>query len=179
MMATNPIIKAPSLAMLAFGLLVAVPTVALAADSGDERKNCPRGQRWSDRDGRCVPARAEDLIDDELLQQGRRAAREGRYEQALALLHAVKRDDDAVKMTYLGYSYRKLGQVDRGIAYYHEALVLDPDNVATREYLGEGYFASGRVDLARAELQEIERRCGTGCEEYQELHAALAAVAPR
>ena len=38
-----------------------------------------------------------------------------------------------------------------------------------REYLGEGYVAAGRVDLAKLQLTEIANRCGTTCEEYQEL----------
>lgn len=167
------------LAALAAGMLAA-PAVGLAADSGDDRKSCPRGERWSDRDKRCVPGRAEDAIDDELLQQGRQKARAGEYEQAIKLLHSMKRDDDARKLTYLGYSYRKLGQLERGIAYYHRALALDPDRIDTREYLGEGYVTAGKIELARAELATIERLCGgTACEQYQELHAALAKAAPR
>ncbi|HET7446757.1 MAG TPA: hypothetical protein VFJ49_02370 [Methyloceanibacter sp.] len=47
------------------------------------------------------------------------------------------------------------------------------ENVDTREYLGEGYVTVGQLDLARLELSEIEKRCGTTCEEYQELYKVL------
>ena len=38
-----------------------------------------------------------------------------------------------------------------------------------REYLGEGYVAAGRIDLAKQQLAEIGARCGTACESYLEL----------
>jgi hypothetical protein len=41
-----------------------------------------------------------------------------------------------------------------------------------REYLGEAYIQLGRVDLARDQLAEIEKHCGTTCEPYVELDAA-------
>ena len=49
----------------------------------------------------------------------------------------------------------------------------DPDNVDTREYLGEGYVSKGELDLAWLELLEIEKRCGATCEEYRALEKAL------
>jgi tetratricopeptide (TPR) repeat protein len=90
----------------------------------------------------------------------------------------VKRKEDPVVLTYLGYSHRKLGEVDLGISLYKQALDIDPENVDTREYLGKGYVTTGRLDLARLELAEIEKRCGTTCEEYQELHKVLQSAAP-
>jgi hypothetical protein len=78
-----------------------------------------------------------------------------------------------VVLTFLGYSHCKLGDVDLGITLYKQALGVDPENVDTREYLGEGYVTVGQLDMARLELSEIEKRCGTTCEEYQELHKVL------
>jgi len=66
------------------------------------------------------------------------------------------------------------GALDEGIAYYHRALAIDPDNVNTREYLGEGYVAMGRLDLAQAELDRIGTLCGEGCDQYLDLAAAMA-----
>jgi hypothetical protein len=48
--------------------------------------------------------------------------------------------------------------------------------VLTREYLGEGYVAAGKMDLAKAQLTEIASRCGTTCEEYQELAEHIEGV---
>ena len=77
-------------------------------------------------------------------------------------------------LTMIGYSKRKLGAVDEGIAYYHRALAINPDSVNTREYLGEGYVAMGRFDLAEVELEKIEAICGTDCDPYVQLASAIA-----
>ena len=82
-------------------------------------------------------------------------------------------ENDPAVLTYLGYSHRKLGNIDLGISLYKKALDIDPDNVDTREYLGEGYVSKGELDLAWLELVEIEKRCGTTCVEYQALEKAL------
>ena len=78
-------------------------------------------------------------------------------------------------LTMIGYSTRKLGDTEGGIAIYQQALAIDPNNVNTHEYLGEGYLVAGRVDLAKAELVTVQKLCGdTTCEQYQDLHGALA-----
>ncbi len=76
-------------------------------------------------------------------------------------------------LTMIGYSKRKLGHTDEGIAIYHQALAIDPNNVNTHEYLGEGYLAAGRVDLAELELDTLNKLCGVGCEQFQDLQKAL------
>ena len=43
-----------------------------------------------------------------------------------------------------------------------------------REYLGEAYVIKGDIARAEEQLQAIERICGTGCEEYQDLAKAIA-----
>ena len=42
------------------------------------------------------------------------------------------------------------------------------------EYLGEGYVKAGKIDLAKAQLAEIKKRCATQCEEYQKLARYIA-----
>ena len=71
---------------------------------------------------------------------------------------------------------RKAGRLDIGITYYRKALAIDPNFNLAREYLGEGYLAAGRVDLAMNELAAIAKSCGTTCEEYKELNAAITAA---
>jgi len=87
---------------------------------------------------------------------------------------AVRNKNDATVLTYIGYATRKLGNVEEGINWYHKALAVDPSNVHTHEYLGEGYVAAGRVDLARQELAKLEALCGKGCEQYEALSATIA-----
>ena len=87
---------------------------------------------------------------------------------------AVANKNDATVLTYIGYATRKLGRVEKGIAWYHKALALDPDNLYTHEYLGEGYVAVGRIDLAEQELARLATLCGKGCEQYEALSSAIA-----
>jgi tetratricopeptide (TPR) repeat protein len=100
-------------------------------------------------------------------------ARDGHYLDAIKVLKMAANENDPAVLTYLGYSHRKLGNIDLGISLYKKALDIDPDNVDTREYLGEGYVSKGELDLAWLELSEIEKRCGTTCEEYRALEKAL------
>ena len=66
--------------------------------------------------------------------------------------------------------------MEEGIAFYQKAVALDPDYTLVREYLGEAYVTQGKLDLARTELAEIEKRCGTTCEPYEDLAEAIEAA---
>jgi tetratricopeptide (TPR) repeat protein len=127
-----------------------------------------------DKETKTCVARSSSLIDErDLYLTGRELALAGHYEDALGLLNAVS-DKDAMTLTMIGYATRKLGHTEEGIAIYHQALALEPDNLNTHEYLGEGYLAAGRVDLAEAQLDVLERLCGgTGCEQYRDLRDAI------
>jgi len=136
---------------------------------------CKKGLVWSKALERCVKAQSGSLSDKELTQQGRALALAGYYDNALAVLDAVGNKKDATVLTYIGYSHRKMGDVDVGIGYYKQALALEPNNLNTREYLGEGYATAGRIEEAKAELATLEKLCGnTSCEQYQDLANFLA-----
>ncbi|MEX2318577.1 MAG: tetratricopeptide repeat protein [Bauldia sp.] len=133
---------------------------------------CEQGTIYDKETKTCV-ARSSELIDErDLYLTGRELALAGRYDDALDLLNAVA-DKDAMTLTMIGYATRKLGRTEEGIAIYHQALAIDPDNLNTHEYLGEGYLAAGRIDLAEAELDVLGRLCGTDCEQYRDLQKAL------
>lgn len=123
----------------------------------------------------CVKLKADVLPDSELYQNARMLADEGEYEWALDHLRLMTNQSDAEVLNYTGYANRKAGRLETGISYYHKALAIDPDYVQAREYLGEAYVLADRVDLAKAQLREIGWRCGTHCETYQALEAAIAA----
>jgi tetratricopeptide (TPR) repeat protein len=155
-------------------LALAVP--AMAAGSGGSTKTCPSGEVWDKTKKKCVKVESGILPDEELYQQGRMLAKDGHYDWALTVLSAIQNQDDPRVLNYIGYSHRKAGRLELGIAYYRRALAINPNFVLAREYLGEGYAAAGRIDLARAELAEIGQRCGVTCEEYVDLAAAIAAA---
>ena len=135
---------------------------------------CADGTVYDASTKTCV-ARSSSLIDDhDLYLHGRELALDGRYEDALNVFGTIAEKNDADLLTMIGYATRKLGNTEEGIAIYHQALAIDPDNLNTHEYLGEGYLAAGRVDLAEAELDTLARLCGgTHCDQYQDLEKAL------
>jgi tetratricopeptide (TPR) repeat protein len=122
---------------------------------------------------KCMPVESGILPDEDLYQQGRLLAKAGQYEWALQVLAAIKNQNDPRVLNYTGYSNRKAGRLEIGITYYRKALAIDPNFVLAREYLGEGYVAAGRIDLAQIELNEIKTRAGINSEEYKDLSKAI------
>jgi hypothetical protein len=135
---------------------------------------CRKGFVFDQRSSSCVRAGAGLVPDDELYTQGRALALAGYYEEALPILEAIQRTDDAMVFTMLGYTTRRLGHWDEGMAIYQKALSIDPNNVNTHEYIGEGYVSVGRFDLARVELGKVAASCGgTDCVQYEALAKAI------
>lgn len=157
-------------------------TPAPQTNTSPKKLKCKKGEvaRMVTSNGvkkrKCVKPTAGLLPDDELFEQGNALALEGEYDWALDVLELVADQNQPDVLNMQGYSHRKAGRLDVAIGFYRRALALNPDFVRAREYLGEGYAAAGRIDLAQAELGEIAARCGTGCEEYKALAKAIAAA---
>ncbi len=175
-----PAIRKTAGVSLAAALLAGAPA-ALAIDTGGPSKTltCATAQVYDAKARKCVPAKAGAVSDEALYEQGRQLAKDGRYKDAIATLSLVKRQDDARVLNYLGYSHRKLGDDETGLAYYKRALAIDPNNTLVREYMGEAFVKTGKLDLAREQLREIERRCGTACEPYKLLSEEIAKAEKR
>jgi tetratricopeptide (TPR) repeat protein len=146
------------------------PKTSLHCKKGEVIKKVKKNGSMVDT---CVKVSSGILPDEDLYQQGRQLAKDGYYDWALEVLAAIQNQNDPRVLNYTGYSNRKAGRLELGISYYHKALAINPDFVLAREYLGEGYVAAGRIDLAKNELQEIQNRCGTTCEEYKDLQEAI------
>ena len=175
-------------ALLAAGVAMGASTPAFAMsmpssnqqNSTDTKSTKPpptclkKGTVWDDKQKKCVAQKKGNQSDQSLLEQGWRLARTGHYDLAIDLFMLMRDRSDPSALNGLGYANRKLGRFDIGIGYYQAALAIDPDYVLAREYLGEGYAATGRIDLARVQLDEIKQRCGTLCEAYQHLDWAIS-----
>jgi Flp pilus assembly protein TadD len=122
----------------------------------------------------CIAAVAGVLSDDEFYEQGKLLAEDNEYDWAIDVLALIKNQDQAKVLNYVGYSHRKAGRLETGIAAYQKAISLDPNYLKARSYLGQAYILAGKKDLATAELAEIKTRCGAECPEYKELEKALA-----
>jgi tetratricopeptide (TPR) repeat protein len=156
----------------------AASAFALTPDGSDSNaasiKSCAKGEIYNSHSSKCQTS-SSGLDNKELYTQGRDLALAGRYDEALTALKAVTNDKDAMVLTMLGYTARKMGNYDDGLAYYQRALVIEPNNVNTHEYLGEAYAEKGKLDLAKAELEKISAACGsTTCEAYKALTDAIA-----
>lgn len=89
-----------------------------------------------------------------LFQAVRELAYAERYDDALHVASAMQRDDRV--LTYLGFINRKTGNFGLVMAYYAEALILNPKNALALSYRGMGHVEQGRYDLAVADLNAIE-----------------------
>lgn len=134
---------------------------------------CPSGTKYNNATRMCKVVNASLLNDRQLYELGRSQALTGFYQDALDTFAAIHDKHDAMVLTMIGYSKRKLGFTNEGIAIYQQALAIEPDNLFTHEYLGEGYLAAGRVDLAELELDKLEALCGAACAQYLDLQKAL------
>lgn len=74
----------------------------------------------------------------------------------------------------LGYAYRNQKNFELAFRHYNEALKLDPKHRGAHEYIGEAYILVGNKPKAQEHLAELERICGKGCEEYQDLARAIS-----
>lgn len=137
-------------------------------------KTCPTGLVWDCDKKACVQKTSRRFSDEELYAYAVTLIKEERHAEARDLLWLVADREQPKVLTYIGYTTRKLGDVDTGIAYYRKALALDPNYTRARAYLGEGYLQKGDVERAKGELIEIARRCGTNCPEYAALGDAIA-----
>ena len=117
-------------------------------------------------------------FDDPAFRDGYRAAYATIYERndyaaAIDQLHALGRDDHPNVANLIGYSYRKLGDYKQSQVWYERALKADPNHVLTWNYYGLWQIEQGNRDQAQYHLQRIAEICGTDCEEYRTLAAAL------
>ena len=150
---------------------------ALAAGSGTTTTTtptCKKGKVWDKQKKKCVVAeQSGQLDDDNIYEAARDLAYNKRYEEAINVLNLAENKSDPRILNYLGYSHRKLGQVEKGLTYYTAALKEDPDYTLVMEYMGEAFLQLGQVDKAREQLAEIEKRCGKDCREYTMLETEI------
>lgn len=101
----------------------------------------------------------------------------GRYRSAIDKLKLLVRAEpgNADAWNLLAYASRKSERYRDAAKYYDQALKLEPNHRGALEYQGELFIATGKTDLAKANLERLAALCGT-CEEYEELRAALSAA---
>ncbi len=108
---------------------------------------------------------------------GKRALASGNWTGAIAALTpaALRDSRNADIQNYLGYAYRRLGQLDSALAHYQQAVALNPRHHSAHGHLGEAFLAVGSLARAEKHLAALERICLIPCEEYDNLKGAIAA----
>ena len=86
--------------------------------------------------------------------------------------------DDADIQNLLGFSYRKLGNLDEAATHYNKALDLDPKHKGALEYQGELFLMLGDKAAAEDNLEKLDKICWLGCDELDELRAAIEKFSP-
>src|ERR671919_1089807 len=108
---------------------------------------------------------------------GRKAIEAKDYKAAVGhLTKAVQEEPksaDAHNM--LGYSYRKVGTLDKSMEHYQTALKIDSGHRSAHEYLGELYLDMNQPDNAEKQLASLKKACPFfgKCEEYEDLKKAF------
>jgi len=97
----------------------------------------------------------------------------GDYAGAIEQLKALGHDEHPNVANLIGYSYRKLGDYKLSQIWYERALQSDPNHVLTWNYYGLWQIEQGNREQAQYHLSRIAAICGTDCDEYRSLAAAL------
>ena len=123
-------------------------------------------------------ANKQSSIEDPAFREGYRAAYATIYDRndyaaAIEQLKVLGHDDHPNVANLIGYSYRKLGDYKLSQVWYERALKADPNHVLTWQYYGLWQLEQGNREQAQYHLSRIAAICGTDCEEYRSLAAAL------
>ncbi len=98
---------------------------------------------------------------------------------ATALRHfqsALKRFPDAANLhNELGFTHRKLRQLDKAFEHYKRALMIDPRHRAAHEYIGEAYLLVGDIPSAEKHVAALRAICLLPCDELTDLQRAIEA----
>jgi Flp pilus assembly protein TadD len=107
---------------------------------------------------------------------GAEAIKSKSWDEAIKHLDSAARTlpANADVQNLLGYAYRNQRKFELAFKHYGEALRLDPQHRGTHEYIGEAYVLVGDKAKAQQHLAALERICGKGCEQYQDLARAIA-----
>ena len=126
-------------------------------------------------DGNAAPAPVS-VPGDPDVEAGKAAIRAQNWQGAVDSFTKIAARDprNADAQNWLGFAYRKSGNLDQAFKHYDQALKLDPRHRGAHEYIGEAYLIKGDLAKAKEHLFALDRLCFFGCEEYTDLKKAVA-----
>ena len=164
---------------LAIALII--PTLSFGAGGGggsapepsETTKSCINGKVWDKKSKSCVSA-SNTLLDDETLYGAvREFAYAGQYDHAQTALSAMSNQNDDRVLTYWGFTHRKKGDFETGMAFYRKAIAQNPDNILARSYMGQAFVEQGDLTGAREQLKLIRDGGGKGSWPEAALYQAI------
>ena len=148
-------------------LIIALsPLAAFAA--GDDSSTppsapkCTTGKVFDTKTQKCVRKTSHLLDDGERLEAVREYAYAGQGDAARGVLDAMQDQQADAVLTYRGFLARMDGDMALANRFYTAALAINPDNILTRSYMGQGMVKAGDIDGAVIQLAEIRARGGQG-----------------
>ncbi len=171
----------PIQTLLAGVFAASIATMGFAAGSDsteppvrtETTKKCKDGKVWDKEKRRCVKAQSGAMSDDNIYDAARELAYDGQYDNALQVLEAAANPNDPRILNYKGFSLRKSGRLEEGMAFYQAALKIDPDYILARSYMGQAMISEGNADGAKEQLRQIADRGGKDTWAYAALDKAL------
>jgi len=182
------VIKLVTLGMFSMALMAAPPVIPAFAAGGGGGGGPIQEETYPAPKTKAAPAKAkrkaskqpdkQSSLDDRAFAQGYRAAYATIYDRndyaaAIEQLKALGHDERPNVANLIGYSYRKLGDYRLSQVWYERALKADPNHVLTWQYYGLWQIEQGNREQAQYHLGRIAAICGTDCEHYRSLAAAL------
>jgi Tfp pilus assembly protein PilF len=127
--------------------------------------------------------RPDDQIDPRsvaLVQQGLTQKASGNFEGAIDSLETALAVDPRNRAAFIGLAEiaRARGLPGQAIRLYHEALVLEPNDLVALRGQGEAMVQKGAVEKARENLARIRTICGAGACNDATLLAAVIEKGP-
>ena len=80
---------------------------------------------------------------------------------------------DADIYNYLGFSYRKINQLDKASTYYKKALEINPKHKGALEYQGEMFITLNQIKELKNNLKKLDKICFLGCSEFDKLKKSI------
>ena len=138
-----------SMAVAAGALALVLPiAAALAAGGGGGSSSSGGGGSNSSADGELKKAQTAISMQD--------------YDTAMDHLNkAIKYSpNSADALNLMGFTERKLGNLDESLEYYDQALAFEPQHLGANEYLGELYLEMKQSRKAKERLAVLKQACG-------------------
>ncbi len=98
-----------------------------------------------------------------------------KFAEAHKMLKNLKQinTDEADRLNLLGFTARKSGDLVAAGEFYQRALSINPKHTGALEYQGELFIQLGKIDLAQANLEKINKICWLPCNAERELKKAI------